>query len=160
MLFDPATGEKVIAFRAVTDNKTMAKVVTKETVVTPKAPKVAEGEVAAPSPEPTVVKTAAISFGKSKVVVPNENGEFTDGEYEVIVDYKNMEVTKEAAQASPKLVIAGVVEDADVLGDNTIVYARVEGMQPYFTGIVAGTPKLNIGDKIKFVIKPGSIKKA
>ena len=160
MLFDPATGEKVIAFRAVTDNKTMAKVVTKETVVTPKAPKVAEGEVAAPSPEPTVVKTAAISFGKSKVVVPNENGEFTDGEYEVIVDYKNMEATKEAAQASPKLVIAGVVEDADVLGDNTIVYARVEGMQPYFTGIVAGTPKLNIGDKIKFVIKPGSIKKA
>ena len=159
MLFDPTTGEKVIAFRAVTENKTMAKVVTKETVVTPKAPKVAEGEVAAPV-ESTVVKTAAISFGKSKVIVPNDNGEFTDGEYEVIVDYKNMECTKEAAQASPKLVITGVVEDADVLGDNTIVYARVDGMLPYFSGIVAGTPKLNIGDKIKFVIKPDGVKKA
>ena len=159
MLFDPTTGEKVIAFRAVTENKTMAKVVTKETVVTPKAPKVAEGEVAAPV-ESTVVKTAAISFGKSKVIVPNDNGEFTDGEYEVIVDYKNMECTKEAAQASPKLVITGVVEDADVLGDNTIVYAKVDGMLPYFSGIVAGTPKLNIGDKIKFVIKPDGVKKA
>ena len=71
-----------------------------------------------------------------------------------------MDCSKEAIQANPKLVIGGVVEDADVLGDNTIVYARVAGMQPYFTGIVAGTPKLNIGDKIKFVIKPDGVKKA
>ena len=33
-------------------------------------------------------------------------------------------------------------------------------MLPYFSGIVAGTPKLNIGDKIKFVIKPDGVKKA
>jgi len=71
-----------------------------------------------------------------------------------------METGKEAVQANPKLVISGVVEDADVLGDNTIVYASVDGMQPYFTGIVAGTPKLNIGDKIKFVIKADGVKKA
>lgn len=182
MLFDAETGEKLLAFRAVTENKTAAKVTLKEALVTPKAPKApkapkkteeaAETEaveapvaetpaVEAPAmpQEPVLVKTAIIAFGKNKVVVPNEDGAFTEGEYEVQVDYKNMETGKEAVQASPKLVIAGVVEDADVLGENTIVYARVDGFQPYFTGIVAGTPKLNIGDKIKFVIKPDGIKK-
>ena len=122
-------------------------------------PKSAEGAPQA-EPETIVNKYAVVSFGKCKLTLPNDDGKFDEGEYEVIVDYKNMETGKEAVQANPKLVISGVVEDADVLGDNTIVYASVDGMQPYFTGIVAGTPKLNIGDKIKFVIKADGVKKA
>ena len=150
MLFDLETAEKIIAYRAVSSNAAAAKVSTKPaTTVTDK-----EGNVT------TVEGAAVITFGKTKLVVPNGSQEFEDGEYEVVVDYKNMDCSKEAIQANPKLVIGGVVEDADVLGDNTIVYARVDGMQPYFTGIVAGTPKLNIGDKIKFVIKPDGVKKA
>ena len=150
MLFDLETAEKIIAYRAVSSNVATAKVSTKPaTTVTDK-----EGNTT------TVEGTAVVSFGKTKLVVPNGNQEFEDGEYDVVVDYKNMDCSKEAIQANPKLVIGGVVEDADVLGDNTIVYARVDGMQPYFTGIVAGTPKLNIGDKIKFVIKPDGVKKA
>ena len=159
MLFDMYSGEKIIAFRAVSENKTLAKVALKEVVTKVKPTQSAEGAPQA-EPETIVNKYAVVSFGKSKLTVPNDDGKFDEGEYEVIVDYKNMETGKEAVQANPKLVISGVVEDADVLGDNTIVYASVDGMQPYFTGIVAGTPKFNIGDKIKFVIKGDGVKKA
>ncbi len=143
MLFNVETGEKVIAYRAVTDNVANAKVTLKTE---------GKGEDAKP--------VAVIAYGKNKLVVPNEDGAFTEGEYSVAVDYKDMDCSKEAVAASRGLVISGVVEDADILGANTIVFAKVDGVAPYFTGIVAGVPKINIGDKIKFVVKPEAIKKA
>ena len=137
MLFDVVTGEKLIAFRAMTPNTVAARVVVK--------------------PE---TNYATVSFGKTKLVLPNEGGKYDNGEYVLTLGYNGMDCSKEAVSLNPKQVIAGVVEDADVLGDNTVIYARVDGVDPYFTAIVPGTPKLNIGDKIKFAIKPELITRA
>ncbi len=137
MLFDAVTGEKLIAFRAMTPNTVAARVVVK--------------------PE---TNYATVSFGKTKLVLPNEGGKYENGEYVLTLGYNGMDCSKEAVSLNPKQVVAGVVEDADVLGDNTVIYARVDGVEPYFTAIVPGTPKLNIGDKIKFAIKPELITRA
>lgn len=137
MLFDAVTGEKLIAFRAMTPNTVAARVVVK--------------------PE---TNYATVSFGKTKLVLPNEGGKYENGEYVLTLGYNGMDCSKEAVSFNPKQVVAGVVEDADVLGDNTVIYARVDGVEPYFTAIVPGTPKLNIGDKIKFAIKPELITRA
>ncbi|MBQ7224302.1 MAG: sn-glycerol-3-phosphate ABC transporter ATP-binding protein UgpC [Clostridia bacterium] len=133
MLFDAATGEKILAYRAVTNNEVVVKTTVKEGIAT-------------------------LAFGKSKLVVSADG--FEEGEYAVKLGYKDMECSKEAVAANPRLVVSGVVMDADVLGGSTIIYARVDGVAPYFTAIVPGTPKLNIGDKIKFVVKAENIVKA
>ena len=124
-LFDAETGEKLLAFFEITDNTVSAKVQVKD-------------------------NNAIVSFGKTKLVVPNGAGALAEGETELTLGYTGYDCTAEAVKANPKAVIAGVVEDADVLGDTTIIKATVAGVAPYFTAIVPGVPKINIGDKIKF----------
>ncbi len=145
MLFN-ADGEKLIAFRAITENNAVAKVMAKEVLKKGK-----DGGI-------TTVKTATVQFGKAKLTVDNTDDKFFGCEAcEIAIDFHNMDCSDEAIKREGKMVIPGVIKDADVLGENTIVYAKVDGVNPYFTGIVSGTPKLNIGDKIKFVIKRDNI---
>ncbi len=143
MLFNEE-GEKLIAFHAITENVADAKVTVKENVAT-------------------------VAIGRNKIVISADG--VVSGEAKVAVNYLGMDCSAEAVKANGKTVISGIVADADVLGENTIVYAIVDGFPVNtvlnaagkvektwnFTGIVSGTPKLNIGDKIKFVITPEHI---
>ncbi len=146
MLYNVETGEKLIAYHAITSNVATAKVTVKEDV-------------------------AVVAIGKNKLCVP-ATPMLPEGTYNVAINHANMDCSVEAIKANPKQVLSGVVGDADVLGENTIVYAIVDGFPANnvlnqssgkvekswnFTGIVAGTPKLNIGDKIKFVLNPENI---
>ena len=138
MLYDIETGEKLIAFRAPSENRIKASVVSKATK---------EGTL-----------NVTVSFGSSKTVIP-ARPDMPDGYYEIAIDYNGFDCSKEVVSANPKTTISGIVKDADILGENTIIYMFVEGFEPYFTCIVPGTPKLNIGDKMKVVVKPENIKK-
>ncbi len=136
MLFDVETDEKLIAYKAISNNTFNAKV-----TISDKTPYL-----------------ATLTFGKNKVTVTND-GTFERGEFPFVIDYRNGDCSADSVKAEPKAVITGKVIDADILGENTIIYTAVDGIEPYMTTIVPGAPKLAIGDKIKFAVN-GKITKA
>ena len=130
MIFDPETGEKALAVLPITDNTVMAKATVKEGVV-------------------------SLAIGKNnKISFVDGTGTYIDGTYALRLGYENIEISPEAVKANPRSVINGKIDDIDVLGNTTAIFVKVDGFDPYLTAIVEGTPKLNVGDKIKCVFNP------
>lgn len=130
-LRDLESGEKLIAFRPVTNNSASALVTVKENIAT-------------------------VAFGKSRIQMITNAQVREPGSTVINIDPRCITVGKEAVSKSPKTVVVGKVKDADVLGANTIVYAEVEGIDG-FCAIVPGTVNYNINDKVKFVVDPAGI---
>lgn len=131
-LRDLTTGEKLVAYKKVTNNTMNASVSVKDNV-------------------------AAVSFGKNKIAMPTNQYVRESGEMIINIDPRGISVGKENVAKAPKMVVVGRIEDADVLGANTIVYATVDGIEGGLSAIVSGTVNYNVGDKVKFAIDPMAV---
>ena len=82
---------------------------------------------------------------------------FTPGEQKIMLDFSKFTVDKATMAANPYLIVSVIVGDADCLGDKTVVYANLAGLDTYFTAMFEGAPKLNINDRFKVAVLPEGI---
>ena len=126
-LRDVDTNNKLIASKTVTTNRAAANVTVKETM-------------------------ASIAFGKSKIAINTNETVRETGEYAVYLDKNYFSINVADVKKNPKQVIVGRVKDADVMGDKTLVYVAVDGIEDYLCAMVSDPVNLNQNDKIKLYI--------
>ncbi len=131
-LRDVDTNNKLIASKAVTANKAAANVTVKETM-------------------------ASIAFGKSKIAINTNETVREAGEYAVYLDPNYFSINLADVKKNPKQVIVGRVKDADVMGDKTLVYVAVDGVEDYLCAMVSDPVNLNQNDKIKLYINAAGV---
>ena len=126
-LYDADSGEKILASRPLSQNCIQASVSS-------------NGD------------TASVRFGKNAISCQADGCLSSSGAKTLYLDCKGIEVGKEACARNPKKVLQGKVLDYDILGDNSLLYLQVDGVDNYFTGIVSGPVAYNENEKIKFVV--------
>ena len=126
-LYDPNTDEEILASRPMSNNCIQANVV-------------ANGHL------------ANIRFGKNSISCASEGCVSTGGAKTLYLDSHGVAFGKEACSRNPKMVLTGRVMDYDILGEHSLLYLQVDGVEGYFTGIVAGEVELYENQKIKFVV--------
>lgn len=132
-LYNIDSGEKMIAIKPITYNTTTAMVTVKDNV-------------------------AVAQIGKNKLAFATTPQIRESGSYEYFhISPKAVLLGKENIAKQPKCVMSGYLEDADTLGEYTLLYLKVDGFEPYFTAAVKGDVSFNIGDKVKFAIDPAQI---
>ena len=126
-LRDIDTNNKLIASKKVTTNKAAATVAVKETM-------------------------ASIAFGKSKLAINTNETVREGGTYDVYLDKNAFSINVADVKKNPKQVIVGRIQDADVMGDKTLVYVAVDGIEEYLCAMVSDPVNLSQNDKIKLYI--------
>ncbi len=126
-LRDVNTNSKLIASRRITANCAAANVTVKE-------------------------NAATIAFGKSKLVMATNDTIKDSGTYDISLDMNAFSYNAAEIKANSKMVVSGKIMDADVLGDKTLVYAAIDGINDYLCAIVADPVNLNVNDKIKLAV--------
>ena len=132
MFYDAETENALIAYSPISQNTANAKVAKNGTKCT-------------------------VTFGNTKLVFEDTDNRFTPGEQKIMLDFSKFTVDKATMAANPYLIVSVIVGDADCLGDKTVVYANLAGLDTYFTAMFDGAPKLNINDRFKVAVLPEGI---
>ena len=132
MFYDAETENALIAYSPISQNTANAKVAKNGTKCT-------------------------VTFGNTKLVFEDTDNRFTPGEQKIMLDFSKFTIDKATMAANPYLIVSVIVGDADCLGDKTVVYANLAGMDTYFTAMFDGAPKLNINDRFKVAVLPEGI---
>ena len=132
MFYDAETENALIAYSPISENTATAKIAKNGT-------------------------KCVITFGNTKFVFEDAEGKFTPGIHKIKLDFSKFTIDKATMAANPYMIVSVIVGDADCLGDRTVAYANLAGLDTYFTAMFEGAPKLNINDRLKVAMLPEGI---